>query len=281
MTINPSDLSLVYSGSTSNNDPNLSLGGESSSFRVSSDVINNLFDDVQPDESLEGHEDYRCLYMFNDSDETAYNITIWIADAEDAGSTVEVGINGTDEFQRLIVTGGTVTGGSLRLSFSGVEFNSIYNSDLAVWATALQTSLRAIEVDGVSLLSDVTVTAQNSGGGTTIFDIGFGGRDGKRSQPQILVINNDLEPLGTIETAIAVLQGGSPVNTLAPEIEVEGNQPPDVGFFVPTEISPITIPRLDPADGFPIWFKRVTPAGTLALANDFITLRIRVTSFGS
>ncbi len=76
MTINPSDLSLVYSGSSTNNDPNLSLGGASSSFRVSSDVINNLFDDVQPEESLEGHEDYRCLYMFNDSEETAYNITI-------------------------------------------------------------------------------------------------------------------------------------------------------------------------------------------------------------
>jgi hypothetical protein len=281
MTIIPSDLSLVYSGGTNNNDPNASLGGEPSSFRVATNVINNLFDDVQPEESTEGAEDYRCVYLFNDSGETCYDITLWIAEEQAGGSTIEVGINGTDEFQRLIVSGGSVTGGSVRLSFAGVEFDSNYNPDLAVWATALQTSLRAVEVDGATVLSDVTVTAQNSGGGTTIFDIGFGGEDGKRAQPQIIVVSNDLEPLGTIEATVTTLQGGSPVNTVAPQIEVEGSQPPDVGFFVPTQISPITIPRLDPNDGFPLWFKRVTPAGTAALANDFITLRIRVTSFGS
>lgn len=281
MTINPSDLSLVYSGGTNNNNPNLSLGGNPSSFRVSSNVINNLFDDVQPEESTEGAEDYRALYLFNDSQETAFNITVWISDAEDGGSTIEVGINGTDEFQRLIISGGSVTGGSVRLSFAGQEFDSNFNSDLSIWATSLQTSLRAVQVDGETVLSDVIVTAQNSGGGTTIFDITFGGNDGKRAQPQIIIINNNLTPSGVIEATVTTLQGGSPVNTLAPQIEVEGSQPPDVGFFVPTQISPITVPRLDPSDGFPLWFKRVTPAGTTALANDFITLRIRVTSFGT
>jgi hypothetical protein len=281
MTIIPSDLSLVYSGGSNNNDPNASLGGSPSSFRISTNVINNLFDDVQPDESAEGVEDYRCVYLFNDSDETCYNITIWISEETEGGSTVEIGINGTDEFQRLIISGGTVTGGSIRLSFGGVEFDSNYNSDLSVWATNLQTSLRSIEVDGKALLSDVIVTAQNAGGGATIFDIVFGGDDGKRAQPQIIVVSNDLTPLGTIEATVTTLQGGSPVNTVAPQIEIESNQPPDVGFFVPTQISPITIPRLDPSDGFPLWFKRVTPTGTTALANDSITLRIRITSIGS
>jgi hypothetical protein len=281
MTIIPSDLSLVFSGGSNNNNPNLSLGGNPSSFRVNTNIINNLFDDVQPEESQAGAEDYRCLYLFNDADSTAYNITIWISDALDGGSTVEVGINGTDEFQRLILSGGTITGGSVRLSFAGQEFDSNYNSDLGAWATALQTSLRAVQVDGKNVLSDVIVTAQNSGGGTTVFDIAFGGQDGKRAQPPILVVSNDLTPGGVIDATITTLQGGSPVNTLAPTIEVEGSQPPDVGFFVPTQISPITIPRLDPNDGFPLWFKRVTPAGTTALANDFITLRIRITSFGT
>jgi hypothetical protein len=223
MTIIPSDLSLVYSGGTNNNDPNLALGGASSSFRVSSDVINNLFDDVQPEESTDGQEDYRCLYFFNDSGETCYNVTMWIADEEVGGSTIEVGVNATDEFQRIVLSGGSITGGALKISFADLVFVTDYNADLGDWANDIQTKLRGLGAG----LSDVVVTAQNAGGGVTIFDVAFGGEDGKRAQPDMLIFENALEP-SSIEAAVTVLQGGSPINTLAPEIEVEGNQPPDV-----------------------------------------------------
>jgi len=148
MPVSEPDISLVLSGGTNNLNPNLSLGGNPSSLRVTSDNLNNLFSDISPEEAEVGKEDYRCLYLFNDGTDFVYDIQIWMVSEVEGGADVEIGLQIQDEVQRITLTGG-VTGGSFQISYDNHIITSTFNSDLGVWATNLQTSLRAITNDDV------------------------------------------------------------------------------------------------------------------------------------
>ena len=71
---------------------------------------------------------------------------------------------------------------------------------------------------------------------------------------------------------------GSPINTIAPEINVEVTPPGGVGFFAASELSPIELPKLAPDEGFPLWIKRVTEAGVEAKERDGFKLRFSAQS---
>ena len=277
MTTKATDISLVLSGGSTNISPNDSLGGQPSSSPVTTNVINNLFDDVDSDEARDGGEDYRCLYVFNDGDTDIWNFKLWIYDDFDDGSTLEIGIEDKDEVQRIIVTG-SVTGGSLELSYDGHTFDFAHDSDLSVWADNLQTALDELMNGDEAVFRQVTVTGQNSGSDTIIFDVRFSGKDGKRSHPPFEVSDNNLTPDGLVSVTITTTQPGSPVNTVASEINEETTPPGGVGFFAASQVSPILIPRLKPDDGFPFWVKRVTPANTEAKENDGFKLRLSAES---
>jgi hypothetical protein len=228
-------------------------------------VINNLFDDIQPEESSEGHEDYRCLYFFNDGEASIFQVEVYIEEEYEGGANVEIGIESRDEIQRMTITN-LPSGGNLRLDYDGHEFVTNYNSELSVWAGELQSELRSLDK-----LQDVTVIAQ-SAGDSLIFDINFVNNDVKRNHPVIEVVANDLTP-ASVEASIATTSQGSPVNTIAAEIDLETTPPGSVGFYVPSETSPITIPKLLPSDGFPLWVKRVCTAGVDPKERDGFRLR--------
>jgi len=271
MTVQSSDISVVLSGGSANLNPNESLGGQPSSTPVVSNTLNNLFDDVSPDEAETGHEDYRCIYFFNDGDSSVYEVEIWISDDYVGGATMELGVELSDEIQRITIADGPVTGGTLTLSFSSRNFQVSYNSDLGAWASDLQTKLRALISDtGEPLLRDVVVTAQNVGT-TIIFDVSFAGRDRYRNQSTITVITNTLTPAVTV--SVATMQEGAPINTSAVEIDVETTPPGGVSFFAASEASPISFPRLEPGDGFPLWVKRTVSADSDPVERDGFQLR--------
>lgn len=266
------DIVYVLSGGASNQDQFASLGGDPSSYPVPSGP-NNLFENVSADDQQDGRVDYMCFYVFNNSfTETLWNADVAIADEIPDGADMAVGFALNDETQRLTVVG-TVTGGSLTLTYDGDNFSFNYNADLGVWASNFQTAIRT--VDG---LEDVTVTgAVGVGPATTVFTIIFAGTAGKRFHPVLSVITNALTPSATITAARVV--SGSPINAIAPLTDSPTTEPSGVIFYNPTESSPLAIGHLRPTEGFPIWVRRTTEAGSSALALDGGAVVVSGTAF--
>lgn len=271
MTTTEDQISVVLSGGSTNINVNESLGGDPSATPITDGTLNNLFDDVTPDEGESGNEDYRCIYIFNDGDTTVFNMKLWIASEVESGCEIEIGMADEDERQRIAIAG-SVTGGSLTLSYRSRTFTISYNSDLSVWANELQSELDALtDGDDNLFFSDVTVTAQ-AVGTFTLFDVYFTGNDGSRDHPLFVVSTNSLTPTPSI--AISAIQEGAPVNTVAPEIDADVTPPSGVTFSTPSEFEPLTISKLESEDGFPIWIKRVVPVGVAATEGDGFVLRI-------
>ena len=281
MTTKATDISTVLSGGSNNIDANASLGGNPSFSPVTTDVLNNLFSDISIEESGEGKEDYRCIYFFNDGDTTVFNLSLWIIEQITDGATIEIGIDDRDEIQRITLSGDAITGGSFTLSYKGVSFVSDYNSDLGIWATALETSLLELvnPATNKTFFQELSITAQSNGPDVVIFDIEFSGKDGKRGFDRLVLEDNSLTP--DVEVEITTPREGSPINTIAPEIDVETTPPGGVGFFVASEISPIVFYKFFSDDGFPMWVKRVTPVDAVAKENDGFRLRFSAESLES
>ncbi len=280
MTTSSNDISIVLSGGSSNIDPNASLGGDPSSTPVNVATLNNLFDDLSSDETEDGAVDYRCLYVFNDGDTVVYNVNLWLLDEVIGGSQIEIGVETKNESQRITLSGGNITSGNAVLSYEGTSFQITYNSDLSEWAGQIEETLAELADDDDELyFNEVTVIAQTGANSTIIFDISFSGLDAKRNIAKIERVSNNFIGTGTIEVTITVPTEGSPINTIAPELNAETTPPGgSIVFYPATQDVPISLPRLDPGDGFPIWIKRSTAAGTLAIEGDGFTLRLTAQS---
>jgi hypothetical protein len=88
------NLVLRYTGGASNSDPDLSLGGVSSSVELSATAMNNLFDNVSPAERTAGDTEYRALTLVNNGDATAENIELYMsAETSNAGTALDFGLD--------------------------------------------------------------------------------------------------------------------------------------------------------------------------------------------
>lgn len=276
MTATAENISIVLSGGINNLNPNLSLGGDPSTTPLVDNAINNLFSDVSPDQSESGSEDYRCFYFFNDSDDLIYNIEIWIESEVEGGSNIEMGIEEADELQRITVSVQKPTSGQATWEYETNFFNTSVYSSLEAYVAVFENSLNAIGIAEDDLLETVTVTTPSSlGQPTIILDILFGDRDGKRNHGLIKLTTNNYLP-SNVALNVTTIQEGAPINTIAPQIVNEFTAPGGVNFFVPSQQSPISLYKLRPAEGFPIWIKRVSPAGLASVANDGATIRFRM-----
>lgn len=277
-TTTGSDISVVLSGGAYNLSPNQSLGGDPSVTPITSDTLNNLFNDVTSEDNIYGIEDYRCIYYFNDGDTTIYTAKTFILSDFQSGATIQIGVSDYDESQRILVTG-LPTGGSVTLSYDSNNFVLNYDSDISVMALSLQDSLNSlVDGDGESILQDCVVTAQPIQ--TNIFfDVLYTGMDGSRSHPTIQVVSNDFTPSVTVTTS--KLRSGSPINTIAPQIDSSTTPPGNVGFYASNSDSPISLPKLRTGDGFPLWIVRVIPASTSAKSNDGFSIRFQAESLTS
>lgn len=274
--IEDSDIVYVLSGGSANTDPDMSLGGDPSSAPVLSG-LNNLFDNVSAANSEVGIEDYRCFYVFNNSlTETLWNANVYIGTQTENGAVAELGVVVADEIQKLTILG-AVTGGSLTLAYDGDNVTFNHDSTLGTWGANLQAALRTIDVlDDVVVNVESALSTENVQ--TTVFTILYTGfSSGNRFQPILSVVSNDLDPAVTVTTARVV--GGSPINSIAPLVDRGTTQPTGVEFYSPTESEPFPLGDLRPTDGFPVWLKRTTPAGTAATADDGIAVICTGTAF--
>lgn len=268
-------MSLVLSGGSGNNDPNLSLGGQPSAFPITSGQLNNLFDDVTAEEASDGLNEYRAVYIFNDGLETVYNVKLWLDSQTEGGSDIFIGVTEQDEVQRLTILG-TTTSGTITMSYNSKPFTTNFDANINIWAQNIQSSMNGLlNDDDEPMLNDVIVTGQISGI-NRFFDITYTGIDGKRDHPIVLIVSNNLSPDSLTSTSL--LLQGSPVNTVAPAIDVETTPPGGVTFYNATIDSPINILKLNPGEGFPFWLKRTTLSGATTLKRDAAVLKIRIQS---
>lgn len=107
MPIAASDIQYRLSGGTSNTDPNAALGGAMSTAGgglITTDTLNNVWDNVSGAESSSGDTEYRCIYIKNNHGSlTLTGAKIWISSQTPSSDTsIEIalggeGLNGTAE----------------------------------------------------------------------------------------------------------------------------------------------------------------------------------------
>jgi hypothetical protein len=85
------DITYHYTGGAGNDDPDLSLGGTGSSEELDTVALNNLFDNVDPDEITGSNlVEYRAIDVSNDGDADAHNLQFYFTDTPNVESTVAV-----------------------------------------------------------------------------------------------------------------------------------------------------------------------------------------------
>lgn len=266
MAITSDDISIVLSGGLSNTDPDHSLGGNASLFDVGTN-INNLFADITSAQSTSGYTDFRCIYVENTSAiDSFYDVNVGISSQVTGGSTVQLGVLQRNEVQLMTVSG-SPTGGYIIINYEGALSPHIsYSTNPAIFVVNLQNGLNA-----TTGLSQVVCS---QGSTSSKFIITYGGNDGSRNQNILSIDTNALTPSVANPVFIKTTSGG-PKNDIAGVIASPAVVPSGVVFSSETVILGI----LRPEEGFPIWVKRVTPAGSVSLANDGFNLQLTGTAF--
>jgi hypothetical protein len=70
-------LVLHLTGGSANSDPNASLGGVRSTTVLSATALNNLFDNVDPNEAVAGDVEYRAVDLYNAGNATAVSVALF------------------------------------------------------------------------------------------------------------------------------------------------------------------------------------------------------------
>lgn len=270
MPIVPGNISYLYSGGNTNNNPNLSLGGAPSIYTVNN---NTLFDNVTSSQALTGTIDYRCLYISNDSvTDSLYNAEIFILYDPTGGGEMQIGFEFQNDRQYVNISNySNVTGGTITLTYTDTtthNFTFSYNSDVNTFASNFQSSINALEY-----LGGVTVSASYDAVSNTLaFEVNFLGDAGLRYQELLTVQNNSLTYSGSAPNVSTIKSvNGSPINQEATLIDVETTPPTSVVFST-TAYSLGTLRNLDV---IPVWIKRIVAANSPALEVDGFSLRIK------
>lgn len=86
-------LKMHLTGGASNADPNLSLGGVSSSVELSATALNSLFDNVSADEASAGDTEYRAMDVKNSGDASAVGVQVFMnPDTTSASTELDFGV---------------------------------------------------------------------------------------------------------------------------------------------------------------------------------------------
>ena len=270
MTVLASDISLNLSGGTTNVNPQTSLGGNPSNQPVVG-VVNNIYDNVSPDDAEVGLIDYRCIYLFNNNgSDNFYNVNVFTLSEVLGGASVRIGTDVRTDIQQITVDG-SVSGGSFELTYTGSSgANPVtvpYASDDAVWAQNVEDALNSLDdLSGVSVDGIPGVSSR-------AFVVNFLGNDDNRFHELLDETSNDLTG-GASTITITKIQNGSPINAIAPEIAFDTTPPVGVSFVASDEGSPVVIGNVLAGDGVPIWFERTTSPDTDAVEGDGFTMRI-------
>jgi hypothetical protein len=257
-------LTFVLSGGVINQDPDLAVGGPPSP-TIIDDSINNLFADVTGTQTNTGYIDYRCFYVFNDNEEDYVNFKAWIGNQTPSGSSCLIGVLLRNEIQEIQFV--NVSGGSFKLSVDGHTTDTIaFTYSPYLMEAALQSAFR--------LLPNAEQCLVTSQGGEK-YSVEFAGINKNTAYPMITFGENNLlpdEPLLPAGAQFTRFQGGSPVNTIAPDAGAITTPPTGIVFSEPDANSSFLIGTFRVGAGFPVWIKRTTDPETIAIASDTITV---------
>ena len=268
-TIQSSDISFLLSGGSSNQNPNLSLGGAPSTTPVIGS-LNSLFSDVQAASATSGLTDYRCFYVLNKSTtETLYSASVHIHVQSSGGAYAEIGVAKSTEVQQIEITGEPASG-SLDLRLGSKNFSASWGGSAANFLSSLQSSLSSVG------LGDVSVGYAY--GTSHVLTIYFLGSLNNKAHPLVEVTGNTLSPSASV--SITRQTQGSPINSSAPLIATSSTPPSGVTFSQTSPSLKISVGDLGPGDSFPVWIRRTTPAGTGFKENDTVTIRLSGDPFG-
>lgn len=270
MPIQSGDITYLYSGGASNNNPNLSLGGAPSIYAVNNSI---LFDNVTSPQAKTGMTDYRCIYISNDnSTDNLYNAQIFISYDPSQGSEMELGFEVQNDRQYVTINNySNVNGGSITLTYTGTtnqNFTFSHDSDVTTFASNFQNSINAI--DG---LSSVTATGSyNPITNILSFEVNFLGDAGSRYQELLTLQSNSLTYSGSAPTVSTIKSvNGAPINQEATLIDVETTPPTNVTFSKLT----FSLGTFKSLDVIPVWIKRIVPSDSPSLEVDGFSLRMR------
>lgn len=200
------DIKWLHSGGAFNKEPENDLGNYPSRFEIAGgkdnlqpNVMNNLFDDVMPEEVEDGLVDYRCFYIWNDAvTEGIECITIEMTQCLECGSYIEYGSKFLNDIQIVNIcceaTGDLPpepdVGGYVVFDTEfGAPF-TVYWQDWCQFGADLQTQLQKMtwcENVTVTGCNPYTVTFQNDGLGCGV---------GNRNVQLMRVVQNHLHLKG-------------------------------------------------------------------------------------
>ena len=268
--ISGSDITFVLSGGSLNSDPLQSIGGDPSN-QIILPGIDNLFNDITPEQAISGYTDYRCAYVFNNNSvDSFYHSTTFLANQISGGSTIQIGVLNLLDIQKITLIG-IPSSGDFQIKYNAGYVTPTltinYDSDVDAFAANLQSQL-----DTIPQITGTTVTGLLSGS-STIFTIVFSGEGQNRYHDPITLIANNL--VGTTDINILKTQNGSPINSIASLLDFPTSVPFGVIFGSYSSASPISIGTMLPLDGVPIWLKRTTPVNSAAVLNDAVTFSFR------
>jgi hypothetical protein len=272
MAATSSDIAIVLTGGSNNYNPDLSIGGNPSSYPITG-YLNNLFDNVSDIKAAAGTIDYRCIYIFNNNSiNTIYNVQVYTTELENAISTISIGINSSAEVQKITING-SVTGGSFQISYKPpnqetIEYRTVnYNSDPATWASNLKNELLTIPtIDQINVLASGTFSSRT-------FDVQFTSVEDRRSHDLIGVNVSGLTG-ASITGSVTKTTAGGPINSIPTLLDVSTTVPYDVSFYETNSATTLFIGNLYPEEGFPLWIKRIVPENADSVSGDGFRLKI-------
>lgn len=98
----PDDTNWFHSGGPNNKNPDRDLGGSPSQFKIATQPLNNLFNDIDPEQREIGLIDYRAFYIFNKyTNLHLMGPIVSLSGEGSGGSSIEFGVQQDDEIQRL------------------------------------------------------------------------------------------------------------------------------------------------------------------------------------
>lgn len=124
------EVKWVHSHGRDNKNPDYDLGGNPSNFEIAVQPMNNLFDDITPEEAAEGRTDYRCFYIMNKrQDGTLTNVTVTL-NTDNACGTIRFGTKKQNDKQTLAFMGKPTENGYVILETEfGAPFTCSVPSD--------------------------------------------------------------------------------------------------------------------------------------------------------
>ena len=202
-------MSWLHSGGAFNKEPDNDLGNYPSKFSISgvpssipednSNMMNNLFRDIMPEEAQHGLVDYRCFYIWNDNIDLAVTTpSISLETCNACDTTILYGSAIQNDIQTITIT---CTGDASNTDPDTGGF-AIFECEFGPPFTVYWTSASQFGSDLQSAFVNIPWCGDISVTGSNPYTVEFLGQVGTRNVQLMRVVQNNLQNLGylTLDT---------------------------------------------------------------------------------